>query len=152
MSSDTTHTHLRFRRSQASRPHATRYWKKGSSDRSHATNAPRAPAAPVPSGGPALWPRSDEIAAPCVTAVKVPEGIDGAELRLHIRDRYGVVVSGAQGELVGKGLRLGHMGLASRSLYPLIAATALAQGLIDLGVKLDVGAAAEATLTELSTT
>jgi hypothetical protein len=44
------------------------------------------------------------------------------------------------------------MGLASRSLYPLVAVTGLAQGLIDLGVKLDVGAAAEATLTELSMT
>lgn len=114
--------------------------------------AARACRAGVRAAGLALWPRSDEIAAPCVTSVKVPEGIDEAKLRLHIRDRYGVVVSGAQGELVGKVLRLGHMGLASRSLYPLIAATALAQGLIDLGVKLDVGAAAEATMMELSMT
>lgn len=114
-------------------------------------HAARACRAGVRAAGLAVWPRSDEIAAPCVTAVKVPDGIDDAELRLHIRDRYGVVVSGAQGELVGKVVRLGHMGLASRSLYPLVAVTALVQGLIDLGVKLDVGAAAEATMMNLST-
>jgi pyridoxamine--pyruvate transaminase len=114
--------------------------------------AARACRAGVRAAGLALWPRSDEIAAPCVTAVKVPEGIDEAALRQHIRDRYGVVVSGAQGELVGRVVRLGHMGLASRSLYPLVAVAALAQGLTDLGVKLDIGAAAEATLMELSMT
>jgi pyridoxamine--pyruvate transaminase len=85
-----------------------------------------------------------------VTAVRLPDGVDEAQLRQLIRDRSGVIISGAQGELVGKVVRIGHMGLASRSLYPLVGVTALAQGLKELGVPVDVGAAAEATINELT--
>ena len=102
------------------------------------------------SDGAQLWPRSDKIAASCVTAVRLPDGVDEAQLRQLIRDRSGVIISGAQGELVGKVVRIGHMGLASRSLYPLVGVTALAQGLKELGVPVDVGSAAEATINELT--
>jgi len=38
--------------------------------------------------------------------------IDEAEPRRLVRDRYGVVISGAHAELVGKVIRIGHMGTA----------------------------------------
>jgi pyridoxamine--pyruvate transaminase len=42
------------------------------------------------------------------------------------------------------------MGPGARSLYPLVAVSALGRGLADLGVDVDVAAGAEATLAVLS--
>lgn len=97
-----------------------------------------------------LWPRSHDIAANCVTAIRCPEGVGVAETLDHIRSRYGVMLSAGYGELAEKVLRIGHMGTGARSLYPLVSISALARGLADLGVEVDVGAAAAATLESLS--
>lgn len=97
-----------------------------------------------------LWPRSESYAANCVTAVRTPAGVTVPELLSHVRERYGVMLSGGYGELKGKLVRLGHMGPASRSLYPLVAVSALGRGLIDLGVSVDVAAAAQAVLEVLA--
>jgi len=113
-------------------------------------NAARASRAGLRAGGVEPWAASEEIAASCVTAITVPNGIDEAELRTLVRDRYGVVISGAQGELVGKVVRIGHMGIAATSLYPLVGVAAVVQGLSDLGVSVDVGAASAATLAALT--
>ncbi len=114
--------------------------------------AGRACRAGVQAAGLELWAASEEIAAACATAVRLPDGVDEAALRRHVRDRYGVLISGAQGELVGRVVRIGHMGLASRSLYPLVGVEALVQGLKDFGIALDSGAAARATLDALAPT
>ncbi len=45
-----------------------------------------------------------------VTAVKVPEGVDGAKLVKTMRDEYGVTVAGGQAHLKGKIFRMAHMG------------------------------------------
>jgi pyridoxamine--pyruvate transaminase len=113
-------------------------------------NAARASRAGLRAGGVDLWAASEEIASACVTAIAVPEGIDEAQLRGLVRDRYGVVISGAQGELIGKVVRIGHMGIASTSLYPVVAVTAVTQTLADLGTPVDVGAASAATLAALT--
>jgi pyridoxamine--pyruvate transaminase len=97
-----------------------------------------------------LWPRSESYAANCVTAVRIPPGVDVAALLGHVRERYGVMLSGGYGELKTKLIRLGHMGPASRSLYPLVAVSALGRGLLDLGISVDVGAGAQAVLEVLS--
>ena len=76
-----------------------------------------------------LWPRSESYAANCVTAVRMPAGVAVGELLAHVRERYGVMLSGGYGELKEKLVRLGHMGPASRSLYPLVAVSALGRGL-----------------------
>jgi aspartate aminotransferase-like enzyme len=60
------------------------------------------------------------------------------------------MLSGGYGELKEKLIRLGHMGPASRSLYPLVAVSALGRGLVDLGVSLDVGAGAQAVMDGLA--
>jgi pyridoxamine--pyruvate transaminase len=97
-----------------------------------------------------LWPRSEAYAANCVTAVRMPPEVEVAALLGHVRERYGVMLSGGYGELKTKLIRLGHMGPAARSLYPLVAVSALGRGLLDLGLSVDVGAGAQAVLEVLS--
>ena len=55
-----------------------------------------------------LWPRSDAVAAACVTAIAVPNGLTDVQVRAHCRERYGVMISGGQG--AGNLVRIGHMG------------------------------------------
>ena len=45
-----------------------------------------------------------------VTAVRVPEPIDGTQLLLDMRDRLGITFAPGQGELKGKIFRIGHIG------------------------------------------
>jgi pyridoxamine--pyruvate transaminase len=95
-----------------------------------------------------LWPRTDEIAADCVTAIAVPEGLTDAQVRAHCRERYGVMISAGQG--AGNLVRIGHMATSARGLYPVIGLAALGQTLLDLGARVDVGAAVETALAEIS--
>jgi pyridoxamine--pyruvate transaminase len=95
-----------------------------------------------------LWARSESIAAACVTAITVPDGLTDAQVRAHCRERYGVMISGGQG--AGNLVRIGHMGPSARSLYPVVGLAAVGQTLTDLGVQVDVGAGVEAALAELS--
>jgi pyridoxamine---pyruvate transaminase len=112
--------------------------------------AARACRAGVRAMGLELWPKSESYAANCVTAVRLPAGVAVGELLTHVRKRYGVMLSGGYGELKENVIRLGHMGPASRSLYPLVAVSALGRGLIDLGVSVDLGAGAQATMESLA--
>ena len=97
-----------------------------------------------------LWPRSDDYAANCVTAIRCPEGAEVKPTLAHIRERYGVMLSGGYGELTERLFRLGHMGPGSRSLYPVVAVSALGRGLLDQGVDVDLAAGVDATLRVLS--
>ena len=45
-----------------------------------------------------------------VTAVKVPEGIDGEALAESVREKEGITIAGGQGEMKGKVIRIAHMG------------------------------------------
>jgi pyridoxamine--pyruvate transaminase len=112
--------------------------------------AARATRAGVRGLGLELWPRSDSYAANCVTAVRASTGVGVSELLAHVRERYGVMLSGGYGELKDQLVRLGHMGPASRSLYPLVAVAALGRGLADLGVAVDLGAGAQAVMEVLA--
>jgi pyridoxamine--pyruvate transaminase len=96
-----------------------------------------------------LWPRNESYAANCVTAVRLPPHLEPDRLLAHVRRNYGVMLSAGYGELKPKLIRLGHMGPASRSLYPLVAVTALGQGMSDLGAAVDVGAGAQAVMSVL---
>jgi len=112
--------------------------------------AARACRAGVRALGLELWPRSDSYAANCATAVRVPGKVSVPTVLSHARERYGVMLSGGYGELKEKLIRLGHMGPASRSLYPLVAVSALGRALVDLGVQLDLGAGAQAVMDVLA--
>ena len=49
-------------------------------------------------------------ASDVVTAVKVPQGLDGEKLVKTMRDTYGVTIAGGQSEMKGKLFRIAHMG------------------------------------------
>ncbi len=95
-----------------------------------------------------LWPRSEAIAAACVTAIAVPDGLTDVQVRAHCRERYGVMISGGQG--AGNLIRIGHMGPSARSLYPVVGLAAAGRTLADLGATVDIGAGVEAALAELA--
>jgi pyridoxamine--pyruvate transaminase len=95
-----------------------------------------------------LWPRSEEIAAACVTAIAVPDGLTDVQVRAHCRERYGVMLSSGQG--AGNLVRIGHMAGSAQSLHPVIGLAALGQTLRDLDVRVAIGAGVEAALEEIS--
>jgi pyridoxamine---pyruvate transaminase len=98
-----------------------------------------------------LWAADRSICSDTVTALKVPAPLDEREVRARVRAESGVMLSGGQGDLVGKVIRIGHMGPTAYPLSPVIALTALGRALRGFGVKADVGAAAEAALAALDT-
>ena len=52
--------------------------------------------------------------SPACTAIRVPDGIDGAALRKHLRDVQGFTVADGQGKLKGKIVRFAHLGYFDR--------------------------------------
>ena len=52
----------------------------------------------------------DEDRSAVVTAVRMPDGMDSADLARALRDRHGVTIAGGQGELKGVIFRIGHIG------------------------------------------
>jgi aspartate aminotransferase-like enzyme len=56
-----------------------------------------------------LYPASEEICSPTVTAAKIPTGWSWEDLDQELRAR-GLVVGGSYGPLAGKVFRIGHMG------------------------------------------
>jgi aspartate aminotransferase-like enzyme len=52
----------------------------------------------------------DEDRSAVVTAMRMPEGIDGQEIIATVRKQMGVTLAGGQGELRGKIVRIGHIG------------------------------------------
>jgi len=56
-----------------------------------------------------LFP-DEKVASDTVTAVTVPDGVDGAGLLTAMRTEHGVVLAGGQDALSGKIFRIGHMG------------------------------------------
>jgi pyridoxamine--pyruvate transaminase len=97
-----------------------------------------------------LWPRSESYAANCVTAIRCPDGVEVKPVLGHIRERYGVMLSGGYGELTERLFRIGHMGPGTRSLFPVVALSAFGRGLADSGVGVDIGSGVEAALDVLS--
>jgi pyridoxamine--pyruvate transaminase len=110
----------------------------------------RACRAGVKAMGLSLWPARDEIAAPTVTAVRVPDGLKDADILAAARRLYGTVFSKGRNETLGKLLRIGHMGPAAEPGYVMVALTALGGALRTLGRKVDVGAGVEAAMAEVA--
>jgi aspartate aminotransferase-like enzyme len=53
-----------------------------------------------------------------VTAIRVPDGVDGDQVRARMRERHGIFVAGGQGELTGKIWRMGQFGyITARDLH-----------------------------------
>ena len=52
----------------------------------------------------------DDDTSAVVTAVRVPEPVDGTQFLLDLRDRLGITLAPGQGPLKGKVFRIGHIG------------------------------------------
>ena len=76
---------------------------------------------------------------PVVTAINIPEGVDGKALRAMLLNEFGIEIATSFGPLDGKILRIGNMGYSSQKRNILILLGALEAVMLQFGVKIDVG-------------
>ncbi|MFH0826405.1 MAG: alanine--glyoxylate aminotransferase family protein [Candidatus Omnitrophota bacterium] len=82
-------------------------------------------------------------ASDVVTAVKVPQGIDGEKLVKSMRDTYGVTIAGGQSEMKGKIFRIAHMGYIEE-FDIILGISCLEKVLHQMGYKFSLGAGVKA--------
>ncbi|NIR51675.1 alanine--glyoxylate aminotransferase family protein [candidate division KSB1 bacterium] len=73
-----------------------------------------------------------------LTAVKIPDRIDGLKFVQHLREKYGITVAGGQAHLKGKIFRIAHMGYYD-SLDMVAMASALEMSLSDFAWEFEPG-------------
>ncbi len=71
-----------------------------------------------------------------VTAISLPDGFKGAELRAHLEKKYSVTVMGGQDQAKGKIIRMGHMGYILDE-HLIQSMTSFAEALNEFGFKVD---------------
>jgi aspartate aminotransferase-like enzyme len=80
-----------------------------------------------------------------VTAIRMPEGIDGQAVVASMREDSGVTIIGGQGQLRGKVVRFGHIGYVD--VQDVTAALgALERALVAAGADVERGTAVPAAL------
>jgi len=85
----------------------------------------------------------EDCSSDAVTAVRVPEGIDGEKLVKTMRDIHGITIAGGQAELKGKVFRIASMGDLNE--FDIILALAcLEKVLYQMGHKFELGAGLKA--------
>jgi serine---pyruvate transaminase len=85
-----------------------------------------------------LYGEPDERAN-VVTAVELPDDIDGGKVPKILRDRYGITANGGQGRLKGKIVRIAHTGYFG-AFDIVVSLAGLEMTLAGLGHQLDLGA------------
>ncbi len=99
----------------------------------------RAARAGIKAMGLELFSPDDDTSA-VVTAVRVPEGIDGEALLRHLRDVHGVTLAPGQAHLKGKIFRIGHIGWFD--VFDIaVALAAVELSLTELGAEIERGVA-----------
>ena len=93
-----------------------------------------------------LWPETASIATACCTAVTTPEGTTAEAIISTLRNRYGVMIAGGYGELAGKVIRLGHLGVTAHPTQLLAQVALLERTLLDLGIDVPSGAGSAAAI------
>ena len=83
-----------------------------------------------------------------VTAVRVPEGIDGARLVKTMRDKYGIAIAGGQARLKGQIFRIATMGYITADDLK-IGIETLETVLAEMGYKFEKGSGVKAFGEEL---
>jgi aspartate aminotransferase-like enzyme len=78
-----------------------------------------------------------------LTAVKVPENVDGKKLVSMMRDDFGVTIAGGQADMKGKIFRVSHLGYLSK-FDVIIALSAIEMILKNLGYDVEYGKAVKA--------
>lgn len=84
-----------------------------------------------------------------VTAVKMPENLDGEELVKIVKDKYGVWFAGGQDHLKGKIVRIATLGFME-NFDVIVSVSALEFALYELGYKFEFGAGIKAALEKLA--
>jgi serine---pyruvate transaminase len=84
-----------------------------------------------------LGPEDEE--ANVVTAICLPEEVDGARVPKLMRDRYGITVAGGQGRLKGRIVRIAHCGYFG-AFDVIVAIAGLEMTLRELGHPVELGA------------
>ena len=74
-----------------------------------------------------------------VTAIALPDSIDGAKVPKLMRDRFGITIAGGQGRLKGKIARIAHCGYFG-AFDIVVTVAALEMTLLELGHELELGA------------
>ena len=87
----------------------------------------------------------DEERSAVVTAILTPDGVDAKELVLELRDRFGITVAGAHGELGSRMFRIGHIGYYD-VLDITTALTAVETLLVERGAAIEPGVATQRAL------
>jgi aspartate aminotransferase-like enzyme len=85
-----------------------------------------------------LLGEADENAG-VVTAIKLPESIDGAAVPKTMRDRFGVTIAGGQGRLKGRIARIAHCGYFG-AFDIVVTIAAFEMTLRELGHEVELGA------------
>jgi pyridoxamine---pyruvate transaminase len=93
-----------------------------------------------------LWPKSEKISNNCCTAIKMPQGIEDKKLRNHLREKYGMMISGGHGSLSGQLFRISHMGYTAKPQYVILALALVEKTLDDLGFPVKLGSGVAAAL------
>ena len=81
----------------------------------------------------------DDDGANVVTAIQVPDGVDGTKVPKTMRDRYGVTIAGGQEHLKGRIVRIAHCGYFG-AFDILTTVAALEMTLRELGADVELGA------------
>ena len=84
-----------------------------------------------------------------VTAIELPLGIEDKKLRALMRDRYGVEITGGQGKLKGKIIRIAHLGWVD-ALDIMAGISSLEMALSQMGFKVNLGEGVKAAEKVLS--
>lgn len=90
-----------------------------------------------------------DLPSNALTAVKVPDGVDGQAVTKVLREKYGITVAGGQDQAKGKIFRIAHLGYAD--FFDVITAvSAVEMALIKLGFKAELGKGVKASQEVLS--
>lgn len=85
---------------------------------------------------------SDEWASKTLTAVCLPEGINGEDLRNNIEKKHDILLAGGLGATANTVVRVGHLSMTASSEYLVPTLKALECELLALGAKVSTGVAA----------
>ncbi len=92
----------------------------------------------------------DDDSAAVLTGILTPPGIDAVELRLALRDRYGITVAGGHGDVIDRLFRIGHIGYVD--VFDITTALgAIELQLVEMGATVERGAAGAAALAAYET-
>jgi aspartate aminotransferase-like enzyme len=81
----------------------------------------------------------EDESANVVTAMKTPDGIDGAKVPKTMRDKFGITIAGGQNQLKGKIARIAHCGYYG-AFDTITTVAALEMTLRELGADVELGA------------